>query len=105
MPGRKIRCANCLHCKMTWMASDLTGSRERRVRCAAGGWHTPSGSEKDYPLYTLLARTMDACPAFSSMGEEDEREFLRELRRELPLERIVESLPEKEWPRGGRRVA
>ena len=93
MPGRKIRCANCLHCKMTWMASALTGTRERRVRCAAGKWAPPAGREKTYALHTATARGMYACGAFSSMGEDDEREFLRDLREDLPVERIVERVP------------
>ena len=104
MPSTRIRCANCLHCKMTWVASDLTGSRERRVRCAAGIWASKARREKTYSLHTVLTRTMEACPAFESMGQEDETAFLQDLRESLPAERIVERAPRRESGRAGSRA-
>ena len=86
-------CANCLHCKEFMQVSNLTGTREKRVRCAAGQWATAAGKEKTYALYTVLSRRVEQCAHYESMGEEDRDEFLADLSRTLPVERIVEKIP------------
>jgi hypothetical protein len=83
-----IHCANCLHCKEFTNVSPLTGIGERRIRCAAGQWATPSGKEKTYSLHTALIRRMAQCAHYDSMGEDDLPEFLKTLRETLPAERI-----------------
>lgn len=87
-----IPCANCLHCKEFFEVSELTGSRERRVRCAAGKWTTPAGRRKTYPLHTLLSRRMETCDRYDSMGEDDIQEFLDALKATLPADRVVERI-------------
>ena len=91
--SNKIYCANCLHCKEFTHVSPLTGVRERRIRCAAGQWTTPSGNEKTYSLHTALIRRKEECARYDSMGEDDLPEFLKTLRDTLPVERIFENPP------------
>ncbi len=87
-----IPCANCLHCKEFFEVSELTGSRERRVRCAAGQWTTRAGRRKTYPLYTVLSRRMATCDRYDSMGDDDLQEFLDTLKATLPVERVIERI-------------
>ena len=95
-PARPIHCANCLHCKEFTYTSLLTGVRERRLRCAAGQWATPSGREKTYALHTALIRRKDQCAHYDSMGEDNLPDFLKTLRETLPAERIFENPPRAE---------
>ncbi len=89
-------CANCLHCKEFTHVSPLTGVRERRLRCAAGQWATPSGREKTYSLHTALIRRMAQCDHYDSMGEDDLPAFLKALRQTLPAERVFVNAPHSE---------
>ena len=89
-----IYCANCLHCKEFTHVSRLTGTRERKVKCAAGQWATASGSQKTYSLHTVLSRRKSQCAHYDSMGESDLKEFISTLRETLPVERIVEYPPD-----------
>ena len=91
-----IHCANCLNCKEFTHVSPLTGISERRIRCAAGQWTTPSGREKTYSLHTALIRRKDQCAHYDSMGEDDLPEFFKMLRETLPVERIFENPPRAE---------
>ena len=88
-----IFCANCLHCKEFTEVSQLTGTRERRVRCAAGQWATAAGKQRTYSLHTVLSRRVRQCAHYESMGEEDRDEFLADLSRTLPVERVIEKIP------------
>ena len=103
MSRAKIHCANCLHCKEFTHVSDLTGARERRVKCTAGQWATPAGREKTYPLHTVLNRKTYQCDHYESMGEEDLKEYLVDLRNNLPAERIVEMPGDEDSARAARR--
>ncbi len=85
-----IYCANCLHCKEFSHVSDRTGTRERRVRCAAHQWVTLAKNEKTYSLHTVISRRKSRCAHYESMGESDLQQFLATLRETLPTERIVE---------------
>ena len=96
-----IYCANCLHCKVFTHVSEGNGARERRVRCAAGQWVTSAGNEKNYSLHTVLSRRKDKCAQYDSMGEEDLREFIKDLEENLPVERIIVTPNE---PASGREV-
>jgi len=89
-----IYCANCLHCKEFTHVSELTGARERKVKCAAGQWVTASGSQKIYSLYTVLSRRKSQCAHYDSMGESDIKEFISTLKETLPVERIIEYPPD-----------
>ena len=91
---QKLYCANCLHCKEFTHVSDLTGAKERRVRCAAGQWITPAGKAKTYSLHTVLSRRKERCSHYESMGESDLQEYLATLSDTLPVERIVEYPPD-----------
>jgi hypothetical protein len=90
MGSPKIHCANCLRCKVFVHASDLTGAREQRVKCKARLWRTPAGWEKTFALHTVLNRQRDQCTRYDSMGEDDLKEYLADLRATLPVERIIE---------------
>jgi len=91
---QKLYCANCLHCKEFTHVSELTGARERKVKCSAGQWATASGKHKTYSLHTVLSRRKDKCSHYDSMGESDLGEFISTLRETLPVERIIEYPPD-----------
>ncbi len=84
-----IYCANCLNCKVATHTCPRNGTRERRVRCAAGQWVTSAGNEKTYSLHTVLSRRKVRCAHYDSMGESDLREFIKDLEANLPAERII----------------
>ena len=91
---QKLYCANCLHCKEFSHVSELTGARERKVKCVARQWATPAGKQKTYSLHTVLSRRKDKCSHYDSMGESDLGEFISTLRETLPVERIIEYPPD-----------
>lgn len=78
----KIYCANCIHCKLVRVP---VGNNEYqlRVRCDAGMWKKKLGEEKIYKYFTVARRAVDSCPSYEPMGEP--REFLRELKKTLPI--------------------
>jgi len=90
----QLYCANCLHCKEFTHVSELTGARERKVKCAAGQWATPAGKQKTYSLHTVLSRRKDKCSHYDSMGESDLGAFISTLHETLPVERIIEYPPD-----------
>lgn len=82
----KIYCANCIHCKLVpeRVQEPIDQSRYYlRVRCDAGMWKKKLGDEKRYKYFTVARRSMDECSEYVPMG--DAREFLRELKRNLPI--------------------
>ncbi|MFP3091265.1 hypothetical protein LQZ21_13165 [Treponema sp. TIM-1] len=78
----KIYCANCIHCKLIPAKSDREERYVLRIRCAAGKWKKKLGQEKMYKYCTITRRYLDSCDAYEEMG--DTREFIRELRKNLP---------------------
>jgi hypothetical protein len=46
-------------------------------------WKKKLGEEKIYKYFTVARRAMEHCPAYEPMG--DPREFLRELKKTLPI--------------------
>ena len=84
---RSIYCANCLHCKVFLEIADRGHKAERRVKCAMGNWQSPSGKERTFCYHTVLSRRMVSCPDYDSMGERDLRQFLKNLKDNLPVER------------------
>jgi hypothetical protein len=78
----KIYCANCIHCKLIPSKSDGEEQYVLRIRCAAGKWKKKLGEEKMYKYCTITRRYLDNCDAYEEMG--DTREFIRELRKNLP---------------------
>jgi hypothetical protein len=54
-----------------------------RVRCAAGKWKKKLGEEKIYKYFTVARRSLDNCSSYVPMG--DAREFIRDLRKSLPI--------------------
>ncbi|MBN2653058.1 MAG: hypothetical protein JXR63_11825 [Spirochaetales bacterium] len=81
----KVYCANCKNCKLI----RVEGTAERfrlRVRCAAGKWKKKNGGEKYYKYFTVVRRKEPTCDSYIPMGSE--KEFLRELKRELPTEDV-----------------
>ncbi len=79
----KIYCANCVHCKVVPEQLDESGRYFLRVRCDAGKWRKKLGDEKFYKYFTVARRAMDDCDNYEPMG--DDRDFLRELRKSLPI--------------------
>lgn len=79
----KIYCANCIHCKVVPTSPDGDERYFLRVRCAAGKWRKRLGEEKVYKYCTVVRRHLDSCDAYEPMG--DPREFIRELKKSLPV--------------------
>ena len=81
--NQKIYCANCIHCVVVKVPlDDNKGRYVLRVKCKQQKWRKKLGEEKLYKYFTVIRRTMDDCPDYESMG--DAKEFLRELRKNLP---------------------
>ncbi len=79
----KIYCANCIHCKLK---RDFIGDGPKyqlRVRCDAGKWKKKLGEEKYYKYFTVARRSICFCDAYEPMG--DTKDFLRDLRKTLPI--------------------
>lgn len=88
--SHRIYCANCYHCKVvTTDAGD--GKHYLRVRCSAGRWKKKLGEEKVYKYFTVIRRSVEACEDYSPMG--DAAEFIRELKRTLPIKDEAYALP------------
>ncbi len=79
----QVFCANCLHCKLVTEREAELGEYRLRVRCDAGKWRRKSGDEKHYKYSTVIRRRLEDCNAYEPMG--DLQEFLRELKRTLPV--------------------
>ena len=79
----KIYCANCVHCKVVPEQLDDDGRYFLRVRCDAGKWRKKLGDEKLYKYFTVARRSLDYCESYEPMG--DAREFIRDLRKSLPI--------------------
>lgn len=79
----KIYCANCIHCKLVPSSPDGDDRYFLRVRCAAGKWRKKLGEEKVYKYCTVARRSLDGCDSYEEMG--DTREFIRELKKSLPV--------------------
>jgi hypothetical protein len=85
----KIYCANCSNCKLV---RDARGGSDRyylRVRCAAGKWRKKLGEEKIYKYFTVARRSLAYCDTYEPMG--DPKEFMRELKKSLPIKDEVYS--------------
>ncbi len=78
----KIYCANCSNCKLLRVPIG-NGQYQLRVKCDAGMWKKKLGEEKIYKYFTVARRSMDYCPKYEPMG--DPREFIRELKKTLPI--------------------
>jgi hypothetical protein len=79
----KVYCANCRNCKLVRMPAASSGQYNLRVRCIAGKWRKRLGTEKLYKYFTVVRRAIDECDRYEPMG--DSREFLRELKKNLPI--------------------
>jgi len=90
--ARKIYCANCAHCKLVRSPQGDGNHYTLRVRCDAGKWIKKLGGEKYYKYFTVARRSIDECDLYEPMG--DEREFIRELKKTLPIKDEVYSSAE-----------
>jgi hypothetical protein len=79
----KIYCANCRNCRLVRVAAASSNQYHLRVRCIAGKWRKRLGTEKLYKYFTVVRRSIDDCNRYEPMG--DSREYLRELRKSLPI--------------------
>jgi hypothetical protein len=59
------------------------GQYHLRVRCDAGKWKKKLGEEKIYKYFTVARRSLDECDSYVPMG--DAKEFIRELKKTLPI--------------------
>lgn len=79
----RLFCANCTHCKLVRTPAGNGSQYYLRVRCEAGKWKKKLGEEKVYKYFTVARRTVDTCPMYEPMG--DPREYLKELKKNLPI--------------------
>jgi len=87
--GEKIYCANCIHCKLVRIPVGNGQQYFLRVRCAAGKWKKKLGEEKYYKYFTVARRSISGCDRYVPMG--DTKDFLRELKKTLPIKDEVYS--------------
>ena len=87
--ARKVYCANCVHCKLVRACRSDGRSYQLRVRCDAGKWMKKLGEEKTYKYFTVTRRCREDCTMYEPMG--DIKEFLRELKKNLPIKDEVYS--------------
>lgn len=87
----KIYCANCVHCKLIRTKTGAGGQYNLRVRCDAGMWKKKLGEEKIYKYFTVARRSPEDCPHYEPMG--DPREFIKELKKTLPIKDEVYTSP------------
>ncbi len=92
----KIYCANCIHCKLFRAPMGSANEYGLRVRCDAGKWKKKLGEEKVYKYFTVIRRTLEECDAYVPMGET--QDFLKELRRNLPIKDETFSASRTEAP-------
>ncbi|HDQ13220.1 MAG TPA: hypothetical protein ENN41_00190 [Sediminispirochaeta sp.] len=88
--SKKIYCANCAHCKLVRNSQEDGNHYTLRVRCEAGKWVKKLGGEKYYKYFTVARRSIEECDSYEPMG--DEKEFLRELKKTLPIKDEVYSI-------------
>ena len=94
--SNKIFCANCIHCKLFKSPKGEANQYGLRVRCDAGKWRKKLGEEKIYKYFTVVRRTLDECGSYVPMGEVEE--FVKELRRNLPIKDEIYSLAKNDTP-------
>lgn len=85
----KVYCANCEHCKLVRSSLGNGSQYQLRVRCDAGKWLKKLGDEKYYKYFTVARRSLDECDSYEPMG--DTKEFIRELKKNLPIKDEVYS--------------
>ncbi len=81
--GDKVFCANCMHCVVIRETEASKDKYILRVSCKKGKWIKRSGEEKLYKYFTVARRTQINCEEYKSMG--DSAEFIKNLKRELPI--------------------
>lgn len=87
----KLYCANCMHCILVRIPAGNGEQYQLRVRCSAGKWRKKLGDEKVYKYFTVARRSMEYCDSYVPMGEP--KEFIRDLKRTLPIKDEVYSSP------------
>jgi hypothetical protein len=91
---KKIYCANCAHCKLVRSQQGDGNHYTLRVRCEAGKWTKKLGGEKFYKYFTVARRSIEECDMYEPMG--DEKDFIRELKKTLPIKDEVYSSTENQ---------
>ncbi len=85
----KRYCANCIHCKTVRVPLGDGRNYQLRIRCEAGQWKKKLGEEKLHKYFTVSRRDASECPCYETMG--DSEEFIRELKKTLPIKDEVYS--------------
>ena len=90
MSDNKIYCANCRHCVVIQKPALVSDQYVLRINCTKDKWKKKFGEIKYYKYFTSARRTVDICDHFESMGEE-EKDYVKELRKNLPIKDEVYS--------------
>ena len=89
----KIFCANCRHCVVIQKPALVSDQFVLRINCTKDKWKKKIGEVKYYKYFTAARRTMDNCEDYTPLGDEgdDVREFVKDLRKNLPIKDEVYS--------------
>ena len=91
MSEDKIYCANCRHCVVIQKPALISGNQYMlRINCLKDKWKKKIGEIKYYKYFTAARRTMELCDSYESMGA-NEKDYIRELRKNLPIKDEVYS--------------
>ena len=84
MSDEKIYCANCANCVVIQKPALVSEQYVLRINCTKDKWKKKIGEIKYYKYFTAARRTMELCNEYQPMGE-DEKEYIKDLRRNLPI--------------------
>ena len=90
MSYERIYCSNCKNCVVISKPALVSDEYVLRIHCKKDKWKKKIGEIKYYKYFTATRRTMEICDDFESMGE-DEKDYLKELRKTLPIKDEVYS--------------
>ncbi len=86
----KIFCANCKHCVVIQKPALVSDQFVLRINCMKDKWKKKIGEVKYYKYFTAARRTIDTCEFYTPMGD-DNKEFIKDLRKNLPIKDEVYS--------------
>ncbi len=90
MPADKIFCSNCKNCLVVRKSAIISNQYLLRIHCQKDKWKKKIGEIKYYKYFTAARRSIDFCNSYEPMGD-DEKEYIRELRKSLPIKDEVYS--------------
>ena len=84
MESDKSLCCNCKNCVVVRRPAVISNQYLLRIHCSKDKWRKKIGEVKYYKYFTAARRSVESCEDFEPMGE-GEREYVRELRKTLPI--------------------